>query len=238
MEIKRKRSPKKIVISIVVVVILLIAGVLGAAWFQLRGISKQNALTVADDVLRREESLKGILDKKWDSLEDFSEADKYNMTMLSWPKTAWMPQSYMGVKIVPDEISQKLDHINTVYDKLNQIRGFSYIANAAAAIKEGKSAKEQYEKLSKSGDTEFARELGQEMLDYLKKVDEFKEKYTDKSDIDELKMQEDYGVVQNLGVELTKKYENVGFEDLFGISREEIDSIFEDARALKAWAEQ
>ena len=50
-------------------------------------------------------------------------------------------------------------------------------------------------------------------------------------------MQEDYGVVQNLGVELTKKYENVSFEDIVGISREEIDSLFEDARAIKAWAE-
>lgn len=237
MEIQRKRNIKKPIVIVLSLILLLAAGVLGAGWFQSLGAAKQNARNVADEVLKSEDALKQLLDKSWESLEDFSDEDKQNIAAIAWPKNDWAPRTYIGMEIIPDEISQKVDHINTVYQKLNDVHDFSYIADAAAAIRDGKSAKEQYEHLAKSGSTELARKFGQDMLDYLEKIDKFKEKYADKTDIDELKMQEDYGVVQNLGVELTKKYEKVSFEDIVGISREEIDSLFEDARAIKAWAE-
>ena len=237
METQRKRNLVKPIAIFVVVILLLAAGVLGAAWFQLQGISKRDARTAAEAVLKSEDDLRQLLDKNWDSLEDFSDEDKRNVAAITWPKVDWTPRVYMGVKIVPDEISGKVDHINEVFQKLNDAHDFAYVANAAAAVRDGKSAKEQYGYLAKNGSTELARQLGRDMLDYLEKVDEFKDKYADKTDIDELKMQEDYGVVQNLGVELTKKYENVSFEDIVGVSREEIDSLFEDARAIKAWAE-
>ena len=237
MEIQRKRSLKKLIAIAVVAILLLAAGVLGVAWFQLREISRRDALYAVEDVLKSEDALKQLLDKSWASLEDFSDEDKQNIAAITWPKADWTSHEYMGVKIVPDEISQKVDHINTVYQKLDDAHDFGYIAEAAAAIRDGKSAKGQYEYLAKNGSTKLTRQLGQDMLDYLEKIDGFKEEYADKTDIDELKMQEDYGVVQNLGVELTKKYEKVSFEDIVGISREEIDSIFEDARAIKAWAE-
>ena len=109
----------------------------------------------------------------------------------------------------------------------------------AQKLKEGKEiATSEYEKLRNS-DNEFLRQFGDDFAEYRKKVDEFREKYANGA-VDKLKMQEDYGIVQNMGVELAEKYkeDKEEFKFLKEMTSNAVLENFANARQLANWAQE
>ncbi len=238
MEIRKRKSKKGILIGVVVIILLLAAGAGFVAYNY--SLSKKKTAEVADNLSAGESSVKWLCGVSWDSLEDFNELDAENLSK------QWTNQILEGAPIegqdpiidfTPADVRAKIDSARQTRKHLLDSAGdLALLAKIAKHAKLSESSLAEYGELATNGGTEFLRQFGNDMLDYAKKAQEFQDKYADFTGVEELKMQEDYGVLQNYGVELTEKYKEVNFKDITGVSCEEIDQMYEDARSVRDWA--
>jgi len=244
----RKRISTGRFVIVVLILLTLVAGVV----FAFDGIRHRQEIAWLDSEMGRilglESTITEFFEKKTDSLEDFDrdEAKRFSSAVHEL-KEITDNEKLCGLNIYNGwmeggpEMQEKCHSLEYMSKKLLPVAEVTdKFADLAQKIKEGKEiAASEYEALANS-DNEFLREFGKDFAEYKKKIEEFREKYDGGAEVDKLKMQEDYGLVQNMGVELAKKYrENKEeFKFLVEIGTNGVNECFSDARAIANWVQE
>ena len=136
-----------------------------------------------------------------------------------------------------DELSEKMnklgesrvvhdESIRVKYDEAtDQLGNLQYVSETeqmlADAMEDGALSDEEIEQISNS-ESEYLKKMAEDFKEYRAKVKEFNEKYADLKGKDKAQLDADYAKIQQDGNELKKKYEKIEFDDVYGMSRDDI----------------
>lgn len=136
-----------------------------------------------------------------------------------------------------DELSEKMkklgetravhdDSIRVKYDEAtDQLGNLQYVSETeqmlADVMDDGALSDEEIEQISNS-ESEYLKKMAADFKEYRAKVNEYKEKYADLKGKNKSELDTDAASLKKLGDELAKKYEKVGFDDVYGMSRDDI----------------
>ena len=136
-----------------------------------------------------------------------------------------------------DELSEKMnklgesrvvhdESIRVKYDEAtDQLGNLQYVSETeqmlADAMEDGALSDEEIEQISNS-ESEYLKKMAEDFKEYRTKVKEFNEKYADLKGKDKAQLDADYAKIQQDGNELKKKYEKIEFDDVYGMSRDDI----------------
>lgn len=93
---------------------------------------------------------------------------------------------------------------------------------------------EEVEQLANSG-SKYLQELAQGYKEYRAKVAEFMEKYADLKGKNKTELDADYAAIQQDGNELAQKYAEIKFEDVYGMSRDDILNFYATMEELSKY---
>ena len=136
-----------------------------------------------------------------------------------------------------DELSEKMnklgesrvvheESIRVKYDEAtDQLGNLQYVSETeqmlADAMEDGALSDEEIEQISNS-ESEYLKKMAEDFKEYRAKVKDFNEKYEDLKGKDKAQLDADYAKIQQDGNELKKKYEKIEFDDVYGMSRDDI----------------
>lgn len=136
-----------------------------------------------------------------------------------------------------DELSEKMnklgesrvvheESIRVKYDEAtDQLGNLQYVSETeqmlADAMEDGALSDEEIEQISNS-ESEYLKKMAEDFKEYRAKVKEFNEKYADLKGKNKTELDADYAKIQQDGNELKKKYEKIEFDDVYGMSRDDI----------------
>ncbi len=136
-----------------------------------------------------------------------------------------------------DELSEKMnklgesrvvheESIRVKYDEAtDQLGNLQYVSETeqmlADAMEDGALRDEEIEQISNS-ESEYLKKMAEDFKEYRAKVKEFNEKYADLKGKNKTELDADYAKIQQDGNELKKKYEKIEFDDVYGMSRDDI----------------
>ncbi len=232
---------------IVVLVLVLVGGVLllgrSGDKRELRSLSEK-----MEKVLARKADIEEYFEEKVEDLKEYKseETEKFLVAVRDVKETvgdddfcassAFRKDKEHGVEMreACDRVKYTVDNLGDLAETAEKLDGLAH-----AVAETGRIPEETITEFAESGN-EFLREFGQDFEEYREKISEFKEKYQDTDEIDKNKLQEEYGVVQNLGIDLLKKYkEDVkeqGYAQIF--DKDGALHGFADAEKIRDWAQE
>jgi uncharacterized membrane-anchored protein YhcB (DUF1043 family) len=107
-------------------------------------------------------------------------------------------------------------------EKLGNLQKVSEIEQLLMdAIEDGALSDEELDQFT-NADSEYLKNLAKDYKDYRTKVAEFNEKYADLKGKNKAELDADYAKIQQDGNDLAKKYAEIKFDDVYGMSRDDI----------------
>ncbi len=245
-------SKKKIIIGSICAVVVVAAGVCaGMLWSDHKRVKSEYELLAEKmgAVLDMAPTIKDYYEKKIDSLDDFDtdEAKKFVEAVRNANETM-QAEGICDLSIYDDwsergpDMSDKCTSLRDALSKMmNAATVTEKFSALAEKLKEGKElALADFEALKES-DNAFLKQFAEDFAEYKQKVAEFIEKYGDtKNATDLTKMQEEYGVVQDMGVKLSEKYkeDKEQFKFLTEVGTNGVSEAFYGAKEILDWAQE
>lgn len=90
---------------------------------------------------------------------------------------------------------------------------------------------DKFENLLNS-ENDFVKKIAKDIADYKKAAEEFAEKYSDTSSVNEDTMIIDYGNFQIKGESLLDDYSDISFDDIFGYSKDDVLKFYASIEEL------
>lgn len=228
-------GPKKVRVALLCAVLAAI-GVFGGFAIWRNGLGYKAASGDTKEILTTKTAVTEFIDGKITSL-DFS--DDENNRIKNFDEAIAKAQTYMdslgASSVLKDAaVKEKYDQAAEKFNKIKEMRTVEQTLVALSTeIKSNKTISTDDMTKLESSDNDFLKTLGTDLSNYAKEVADFKTKYGDASStIDQNAMIEAYGVVQNDGEKLNKKYSGTEFADIFGMSRDDMLSFYDSIETL------
>ena len=113
----------------------------------------------------------------------------------------------------------KYEDAAKIYEKLQEVGEVEQIL--MSALSDRALIDEELDEFA-NGKNEYLKKMATEYKEYRTKVAEFNEKYADLKGKNKTELDADYAKLQQDGNELAKKYAEIKFEDVYGMSRDDI----------------
>ena len=222
LEEEKKKFPIWVVATILVVVGLLVAGIVCFVLIK-------NA--EVDDLRRSRELTENIAGTKV-AVEEYFSAKSETVELTDETKELFEDfenavaklNEYMGElgehgAVKNGDAKSKYDEARAAYDHLREVGETEQ--QLMNVTNDGALSNEELDELA-NGKNEFLKNLANEYKEYRTKVTEYNEKYVDLKGKNKTEFDEDSAKLKQAGEDLAKKYAEIKFDDVYGMSRDDI----------------
>ena len=222
-------------IILIVVAVLAVAGIVfGVLWLTREKLDYAGAAGNVREMLGAKE----IILSEWEDdelVENYSDLDTTGIDELD--KAIAKFEEYYGSLGASNVL--KDDVVKTDYDALadlaNNLKEMGEVLDLMklylVALESGEDVTSILDEMSKSGNA-WLSNFGTDLIEYKNSLNDFSEKYGAGVASDETAMLEEYGVLMLEGEELEEKYAAVGWEEILGVSEDEMVADFDQVSQL------
>ena len=230
---KPKEPISKVKLTIICIVCALLAfGVTLIVLLATRGnLGYEEARNYADEILKTKDSVSVFLSADVDSLE-FDDETKTKID--SFEKATDRVSQYMeslgaSSALKNKDVAEKYENAKNDFEKLESVAKTE--KDLMSLFDDGTYTGDKFENLLNS-ENDFVKKIAKDIADYKKAAEEFAEKYSDTSSVNEDTMIIDYGNFQIKGESLLDDYSDISFDDIFGYSKDDVLKFYASIEEL------